>query len=93
MKYLNKLFVNFVVALIVGVLFASNIDIAYPCDPGPHAGCVVFESAIFHPRDLINNEQDSLVRFFEVFVPVSLATFAILSVFTYLRKKSQGPRA
>ncbi len=85
------LIVNFVVALLVGTFFASHIDIAYHCDPGENKGCTVFESAISHPRDLINNEQDSLVRVFEIFAPVAFATFVILCVFTYLRRKRQDP--
>jgi hypothetical protein len=93
MKYLNKLSVKAtVIALIIGAFFAISLtDIAYPCEPydgdGQNGGCIAYENAISHPGDLINNEQDSLMRLTETFLVTSLASFAALSILSLVKKR------
>ena len=57
-----------------------------PGDPRACSGAA-YEDAISHPKDLLNNEQDSLVRFFKTFTVVSLVSLAALHAFTFIRKK------
>lgn len=81
MKYIDKLSVRIRIAFVVGFLLASiGTKITYTCVPIDGAkGCVSFEKAIMHPSDLLNNRQDSLVKFSTTFVISSLVTFIILS--------------
>ena len=66
----------------VGFLFASiGTKMTYDCAPiDGFMGCVSFEKAIMHPADLLNNRQNSLVKFTANFAAASLITFALLSI-------------
>ncbi|MDQ2973221.1 MAG: hypothetical protein M3Q79_01940 [bacterium] len=88
MKHVNKLWVRIVTAIVIGFLFAgSRTGITYTCPLiDGAAGCVSFDKAIMHPSDLLNNKQDSLVRFSETFIITSLASFALLSISAWLKK-------
>lgn len=76
-------------AVVIGLLFAgSRTTITYDCVPIDGAkGCVSFEDAIMHPGDLINNKQNSLVRFSTNFALSSLTTFALISATSVVHKK------
>lgn len=89
MKQINKLSVRIVVALLIGFLFAGALTkITYPCEPTDGAkGCLSFEKAIMHPNDLINNRQNSLVKFSQSFATVSVGTFVVLGVRSLASKK------
>lgn len=92
MKYLEKISVRIAVALIVGFLIAgSNTSIKYDCPPIDGAmGCTAFEDAILHPGDLLNNEQNSLVRFSRTFAVSSVITFALISA-VIIVKNNKSP--
>lgn len=89
MKYIDKLSVKIVAAIVVGFLLAgAGTKITYTCAPiDGAAGCASFEKAIMHPSDLLNNKQDSLTHFSEAFVITSLVSFAILSTVRSVYKK------
>lgn len=91
MKYIHKLSVKIIVSIVIGFLLAGvGAKITYSCPPVDGAvGCVSFEKAIMHPDDLLNNKQDSLVRFSKTFVIASLASFAALSLFSVAYKRSK----
>ena len=95
MKYINKLSVRIIAAVVIGFQLASvGTKITYSCRPvDGAAGCVSFGKAVMHPSDLLNNKQDSLVHFSETFVITSFASFVLLSVFGLARKKkAYSPR-
>jgi len=97
-----------VAAVLIGFLLAgASTHIVYsPCLPSDNPGvpydappnegsltrCAEYAKAIDKPRDLIHNKQDSLVHFSETFVTVSLISFALLSVFTQIRKRKPTAR-
>lgn len=89
MRYINKLSVRVVITLTVGFLFAGAVTkVNYTCAPNDGAkGCVSFEKAVMHPNDLLNNKQDSLIKFSTTFVVSSLVTFALLSTASMANKK------
>lgn len=89
MKYIHKLSVKILAALLIGFLLASTgTKITYSCAPvDGAAGCVSFDKAIMHPSDLLNNKQNSLVHFSEAFAISSLVSFAALSVIDAALKK------
>lgn len=97
MKYISKLSVKIVIAVIAGFLFAGiGVDITHTTSQCTTADvskresisqCVSVKKTFIHPDDLFHNKQDSLVHFSETFVVVSLTTFAILSVFGLVEKK------
>ncbi len=91
MKYIHKFSARIVVALVVGFLLASaGTKITYSCAPvDGAAGCVLTDKAIMYPSDLLNNKQDSLVRFSEGFAVSSLICFALLSIIDAAWKKSK----
>lgn len=87
MKLLRKASVRIVVALVVGFLLAGALTkITYTCTPiDDSVNCVAFDKAIMHPADLLNNKQNSLVKFSLVFAISAIAISAILSVITKYR--------
>ena len=97
MKHNNKLWVSIAVAVVVGLLLAYAVvgitHITRPCTltdvpKGESIShCVSVEKVFIHPHDLLNNEQDRLTHFTEVFVIASLASFALLSIFRLVQKK------
>lgn len=89
MKYVNKLSARTVIALIVGFLLASiGTKVTYTCVPNDGAkGCVSFEKAIMHPNDLLNNRQDSFIKFSTAFAVSSLVAFALLSMVSMMGEK------
>ena len=93
MKLINKLSVKLASAVVIGFLLASTSTyITYPCPPIDGAvGCTSFQKAVMNPHDLLGNKQNSLVHFSETFVITSLASFALLSVFTSTRKGKSDP--
>lgn len=82
MRYINKFPVKLIAAVFVGFVFAGALTtITYTCTPIDGAsGCVSFDKAVMHPRDLISNKQESLTRFFIIFVATSLSVLGLLSV-------------
>jgi hypothetical protein len=97
MKYIEKLPVRVVIALIAGFLLAGAFTkITYNCvpstvPPGESVSrCVAFEKAVMHPSDLLSNEQDSLTKFSTTFAITSLITFALLSAVRFIRPSSSG---
>jgi hypothetical protein len=90
-KLLNKLYVRIIISAAIGFfLVGAWTNIQYPCPPLDNAGCVVWESAIMHPLDLINNKQDSLKNFVTNFVIISLASLALLSVFSHSQRRKNA---
>jgi len=91
MKYTIKLSARVIIPVIIGILFAGALTkITYPCAPvDGAAGCVLLDKAAMHPRDLLNNKQDSLIHFSENFVVASLVSFALLSAFRSAQKRSR----
>ena len=89
MKHINKLSSRIAIAVIIGFLLASSrTTITYSCVPIDGAmGCVSFEDAIMHPNDLLNNRQNSLVRFSTTFAISSLVTFALINAVNVTYKK------
>lgn len=89
MKYIHKLPVRILVALVIGFLLASvGTKISYNCAPvDGAAGCTSFDKALMHPRDLLNNKQDSLVHFSEAYAISALISFAALSIIGGAQKK------
>jgi hypothetical protein len=88
MKLLNKLYFRIMISIVIGLLLAGGwTDIQYPCPPLDNAGCVVWESAIMHPSDLISNKQGSLVEASKTFLITSLVSFGLVSVL-FRQKKS-----
>ena len=88
MKYINKPSIRVAVSVIIGFIFAGAwTSIQYQCDPLDNKGCVAFESAILHPKDLINNEQDSLVTFSRYMALSSVVCLAILTAINASHKR------
>lgn len=103
MKHVSKLPVKIVViATIVGFLFASiGVGITHTATrctatdtpKGEFSShCVSINKTFMHPNDLLHNKQNSLIRFSETFIVVSLATFALLSAFSLVHKKAKKAR-
>ena len=69
-KYIHSLWLKVIVAIVSGFLLAgAGTTISHTCMPKtPDGGCVVFEKAVMHPVDLLNNKQDSLLHFSATFV-------------------------
>ena len=84
MKQINKLSVKIAIALLIGFLYAGAFtSISHDgCKPPIDGaqGCATIEKAVMHPGDLLDNKQDSMVRFFSAFASVSIGTLALLSV-------------
>lgn len=91
-KYISKIWVRIIISIIIGLFFAGGYtDISYDLptiytEKGGSGGAV-FESALSHPKDLMNNKQDSLVRFSTTFFAVSVITFSALSIPTLTKRK------
>jgi hypothetical protein len=79
----KRLFKYMLLALIAGVFFAGAFThITYPCQPLPgYAGCVSYEKAIMHPRDLASNVQGSLAQFLLKFLVVFAIVLVLLIAF------------
>lgn len=79
------------VAIIVGFLLAGvGTKITYDCAPvDDAAGCVSIDRALMHPNDLLNNKQDSLLRFSEIFSVTALGMYITLVIFQFVYKKSK----
>lgn len=99
MKNIQKLSVRIILAVLVGFVFAaSRTTMTYDCPLIDGAkGCTAFEDAITHPSDLLNNRQNSLVRFSRTFAISSLVTFAVVSAVSIATKdkpkqKGRGAR-
>ena len=93
MKYIDKLYVKIVIAIVIGILFAgAGTKTTYDCQPladEPNSGCVSYEKAVMHPGDLFSNKQDSLMRFSKLFVITSFASVMIFnSVSLFLKQKA-----
>lgn len=91
MKYVNRLSVRIVIAVVAGFMLAgAGTKITYTCPPVDGAvGCTSLQKAIVHPEDLLNNKQESLVRFSETIVVTSLASFALFSAYTWFKAKKR----
>ena len=89
MKLIHKLSVRIAIALVIGVLFAgAGTKITYTCALVDGAqGCTSFEKAIMHPNDLLDNKQNSLVKFSTTFALTSLIAFAILEAASRAQKR------
>lgn len=90
MEHINILSVRITAAIAIGFLYAItftsiNYDYCAPIDGSQ--GCATIEKAIMHPKDLLNNKQDSFVRLSKTSAVVSLGTFAVLSVLSLVNKK------
>lgn len=90
MKYIDKLSVKVIVAVLGGLLFAGAFTkITYSCTPVDGAsGCVSFDKAIMHLGDLVSNKQDSLMHFSVTFMVTSLIIFALLSIVSMAKSKA-----
>lgn len=87
MKFINKLSVRIIISVLIGFLLAvAWTDIQYSCPPLDNAGCVVWESAIMHPSDLISNKQGSLVEASKAFLIISIISFGLISVISRQKK-------
>lgn len=90
-----KFSIYFLVALIVGIGFASvGTKVTYQCPSSPdYAGCVSFEKAVMHPSDLASNYQGSLTQFLTnllvVFVIVLVLLAAFNAVWTWTKKRKR----
>jgi hypothetical protein len=82
MKSFGSIFIRAVVACIVAFLIAgAGTKITYDCEPSPQSeGCVSFEKAVMHPKDLSSNYQNSLVRFVALFAAALAITFLVASL-------------
>lgn len=73
---------------------AAQTGIEVPCTGVPPPGesnarCAAIGKALWYPKDLINNKQNTLAEFSKTFVEVSVFTFALLSIIAlYWKKKS-----
>lgn len=86
-KHRNKI----IIALLLGLLFASAFThIQRPCTttiPGEDkTKCVEWSKAIINPSELLNNKQNSLVKFTETFVVVSVTGFVLLSIYSRYKR-------
>lgn len=72
------------------MLASVTTIITYNCPPIDGAmGCVSFEKAVMHPGDLFNNKQNSLWHFSETFVVVALASFGLISTYSWAQTKKK----
>lgn len=90
---MNKLLLNVVIAVTVGMLFAGTATkLTYPCPSfvaTPTSGCLSIEKSIMHPADLIKNKQNSLTKFAREFAVSSLVVFTLLSLYGYIQAKKK----
>lgn len=97
----NKLYIKIIISLVIGFIFAAELThIHYPCvSPTPGEGCVSIDKAIMHPGDLINNMQGSLYQFAPKLFAVSVISFAVMSIFSFVQNRNKvrpagnGPHA
>jgi len=97
MKHIKKLWPRIIAAVAIGCLIAYiGVGVTHttrPCTPTevPRgesiSHCESIEKVYIHPLDLFSNKQDRLTHFSETFVIVSLASFALLSIFGLAQKK------
>ncbi|HJQ08932.1 MAG TPA: hypothetical protein VJ836_05630 [Candidatus Saccharimonadales bacterium] len=89
MKYIDKISVKIIAAVLVGFLLAGAFTkITYTCTPIDSAsGCISYDKAVMHSSDLISNKQDSLVHFSTTFVITSVVIFALLSILSMAQKR------
>jgi hypothetical protein len=92
MKHTNKLLVQITAVIVIGFLFAgAGTEITYTCGANPgDAGCISFDKAVMHPRDLLRNKQGSLVQFSKTFTIGALVTFAIFNVYSWTKTKKES---
>jgi hypothetical protein len=90
----SKLNVRILAAMAFGFLMASTFThlqgpctTTIPSEDGSH--CVEFSKAVMHPKDLINNKQDTLTKFVGTLAIGSLAGFALLSAYGQLRTRKK----
>lgn len=91
-KLMDKFYMRLVVAVVFALLAASAFTgIQGPCTttaPGENAAtCVEFSKAITNPNDLLDNKQNSLVKFSKTFAIVLITSYALLSVYTWHQSK------
>lgn len=89
---IHKRSVQILIATVFGLLVAATFThLQGPCTatiPGENSSyCVEFSKAVMHPKDLISNKQNTLVRFAGTFTISSLAGFALLSVYSKLNRR------
>lgn len=92
-KIINKLSARIIIAVVFGLLAASTFTLMQgPCTttiPGENAAhCVEFSKAVMHPNDLLDNKQNSLMKFSKTFVIASVASFALLSAYSWYQNKN-----
>lgn len=92
LKLIHKFYVRILLSIFFGLLPAITLThIKGPCTievPGEDISrCVSFGDAIMQPGELLNNKQDSLLRFSTTFATVSLVSFTLLSIVSYTQKK------
>jgi hypothetical protein len=103
---MRKISIRILIAILIGFWFASvGTHIVYsPCLPSDNPGvpynappnedsltrCAEFAKAIYKPRDLIHNKQDSLVHFSENFVGASVVCFALISLYNEIKMKRRA---
>lgn len=88
----RKFYVRILLSIFLGILPAITLThIKGPCTievPGEDISrCVSWGDAIMQPGELLNNTQDSLLRFSTTFATVSLVSFTLLSIVSYSQKK------
>jgi hypothetical protein len=95
LKLINKLNVRILIAIVFGFLVASTFThFQGPCtstiqgEDSSH--CVEFSKAVMHPRDLINNKQDTLTKFAGTFAISSLVGFALLTAYSQFQTKKKA---
>lgn len=93
-RLIDKLSARILVATVFGFLIAStSTHLQGPCTttiPGENSSrCVEFSKAVMHPRDLINNKQNTLTKFAGTLAISSFVSFALLSVYGQLRTKKK----
>lgn len=89
MKYIDKLSVRIIFAILVGFLFAGAFTkITYICAPiDSAAGCLSFDKAVMHLSDLMSNKQDGLIHFAITFVITSVVVFSLTGIYGMVKKK------
>ena len=93
-KLTDKLSAQILIAVVFGFLIASLFThLQVPCTttiPGENSShCVEFSKAVMHPRDLINNKQDTLTEFVGTLAVSTLVSFVLLSIYSRLRTKKK----
>lgn len=94
-KLTNKLAMKSIIAVGVGLLFASAFTSTQgPCVttiPGEDIRqCVEWSKVIMRPSDLLSNKQNSLVRYSGTLLIVSAGSYVLLSI--YGRYQINRPR-